>query len=123
MGGLTGATEIVLQYGMTQRQSTDESAPSTSKPSRDPALLIRAAAPEDVPVLLTLIRELAAYEGLSHRVTATEEALHRNLFGERPVAEALLALLEGRPAGYAVFFPIFSTFSGEPALFLEDIYV
>lgn len=84
---------------------------------------IRAATPEDVPLVLSLIRELAVYERLSHEVVATEEVLGESLFGERRAAEVVLARVGGEPAGFALFFHNFSTFLGRPGLYLEDLYV
>lgn len=87
------------------------------------APVIRPAIPSDVPLVLSLIRELAAYEKLEHEVVATEADLERALFGERAVAEAVIAEVGGEPAAYALFFPNFSTFLGKPGLYLEDLYV
>jgi GNAT superfamily N-acetyltransferase len=84
---------------------------------------ISPASPEDVPLILTFIHELATYEKLAHDVVATERDLHTALFGERPVIEAVIASLDDEPVGYALFFPTFSTFLGKPGLYLEDIYV
>ena len=84
---------------------------------------IRAAVEGDVPLILAFIRELAEYENLSHEVSATEEVLKESLFGERCVAEALLAHSGGEPAGFALFFHNFSTFLGRPGIYLEDLYV
>jgi len=86
-------------------------------------LVIRPAAPEDVPVILELIRGLAAYERLSHAVTATAADLRATLFGERPAAEVLLAETGGETVGFALFFPNYSTFLGRPGLYLEDLFV
>ncbi|MFL6009782.1 MAG: GNAT family N-acetyltransferase [Rubrobacteraceae bacterium] len=88
-----------------------------------PQLEIRAATEDDVPLLLSLIKELADYEHLSHEVVATEEMLRDSLFGERRVAEALLGYLGDDPAGFALFFHTFSTFLGKPGIYLEDLYV
>jgi GNAT superfamily N-acetyltransferase len=88
-----------------------------------PELEIRVATEDDVPLLLSLIRELAEYEHLPHEVIATEETLRDSLFGERPVAETLLAYLGDDPAGFALFFHNFSTFLGRPGIYLEDLYV
>jgi GNAT superfamily N-acetyltransferase len=88
-----------------------------------PELEIRAATEADVPLILSLIRELAEYERLSHEVVATEEALRDSLFGERPVAEVLIGHLGDEPAGFALFFHNFSTFLGKPGIYLEDLYV
>ncbi|MFN0243547.1 MAG: N-acetyltransferase family protein [Planctomycetota bacterium] len=84
---------------------------------------ISPATPADVPTILTLIRELAEYERLSHAVVATEEHVHASLFGERPRAEALLARDDRAVAGFALFFHNYSTFVGRPGLYLEDLFV
>lgn len=84
---------------------------------------VREAAREDVPLILSFIRELAEYERLSHEVVATEEALRESLFGQRRYAEVLIAEHDGAPAGFALFFHNFSTFLGKPGMYLEDLYV
>lgn len=84
---------------------------------------IRAATPQDIPLILSFIRELAEYEKLSHEVCASEDMLRASLFGERAVAEVVLANLDGDPVGFAVFFPSYSTFLGRPGLYLEDLFV
>jgi GNAT superfamily N-acetyltransferase len=78
---------------------------------------------QDIPMLLSLIRELADYEKLSHRVSATEESLKRDLIGVNPYAEALIARLNGLPVGYALFFHSYSTFMAKRGVYLEDVYV
>jgi GNAT superfamily N-acetyltransferase len=84
---------------------------------------IRPAQMEDVPIILELIRDLAAYERAPDEVTATEEQLIDVLFGERPTAEVLLAFEGQLPVGFAVFFYNFSTWLGRPGLYLEDLFV
>ena len=84
---------------------------------------MRAPSTEDVPLILTLIKELAEYERLSHEVVATEDSLREWLFGDRPVAEVLICEHAGEPAGFALFFHTFSTFLGKPGIYLEDLYV
>jgi GNAT superfamily N-acetyltransferase len=86
-------------------------------------LTIREATPADVPLIIEFIRELAAYEKLSHEVTATEELLHRTLFTEPRKAEVLLAYENEAAVGFAVFFHNFSTFLGKPGIYLEDLFV
>jgi GNAT superfamily N-acetyltransferase len=86
-------------------------------------LLIRPARPEDVPLLLDLLRELAEYERLADQVQATEELFEKALFSERPAAEALIAERDGEPLGYALFFPTFSTFLAIQGIWLEDLFV
>jgi len=84
---------------------------------------IRPARVEDVPLILELIRDLATYERAPKEVTATEEQLVTVLFGEKPVAEVLLAFEGKSPVGFAVFFHNFSTWLGRPGLYLEDLFV
>ena len=84
---------------------------------------IRAATENDVAVILSLIKDLAEYEHLSHEVEATEEDLRQSLFGDRPVAEALIGEHEGIAISFALFFYNFSTFLGKPGIYLEDLYV
>jgi GNAT superfamily N-acetyltransferase len=87
------------------------------------AIRITPATPGDVPVILSFIRELAEYEKLLDRVTATEQLLRHTLFGPRPYAEVLIARLGERPVGYALFFHNYSTFLARPGIYLEDVYV
>jgi len=85
--------------------------------------LIRAAMPADVAELLRLIHELAVYEKLEHLAVGTPPQLHEALFGKRPVCEALVAEVEGRAVGFALYFATFSTFLCKPGLYLEDLFV
>ena len=84
---------------------------------------IRPADVDDVPIILELIRDLATYERAPDEVVATEEQLVNVLFGERPVAEVLLAFEEKSPVGFAVYFYNFSTWLGRAGLYLEDLFV
>jgi GNAT superfamily N-acetyltransferase len=86
-------------------------------------LQIRPATAQDVPSILSFIRDLAEFEKLTHEVVATEEKLKSTLFGERPVAEVLIADWEGKPAGFALFFHSYSTFLAKPGIYLEDLFV
>jgi GNAT superfamily N-acetyltransferase len=88
-----------------------------------PELEIRPATEDDLPLILSLVKELAEYERLSHQVVANEEVLRGSLFGERRVAEVLIGHHGGEPAGFALFFHNFSTFLGRPGIYLEDLYV
>jgi len=84
---------------------------------------IQTAGKADVPVLLALIRELAEYEKLSDKVVVTASNLRQRLFGEGRVADAVLGYCRSEPVAYAVWYPTFSTFSGEAGFYLEDIFV
>ncbi len=80
----------------------------------------------DVPDLHRLVRELAEYERLTDLCVSTAADLEVALFGDRPVAEALIARLDANSqeaAGFALFFHTYSTFLGRPSLWLEDLYV
>jgi GNAT superfamily N-acetyltransferase len=84
---------------------------------------VRAAAEDEVALVLSFIRELAEYEHLAHEVVATEGKLRQALFGARPFAEVVFACIEGEPVGFALYFHSFSTFLGRPGLYLEDLFV
>jgi GNAT superfamily N-acetyltransferase len=84
---------------------------------------IRPATPADVPLILSLVRELAHYERAADQVLGTEAQLHDGLFGEDHVAETVIAEVDGQAAGFALFFPTFSTWLCRPGLWLEDLYV
>lgn len=86
-------------------------------------LLIRKAEINDAALILSLIKEIADYEKLSHEVTATEGDIKENLFGEKKYAEVLIAEYENEPVGYALFFYNFSTFTGRPGVYLEDLFI
>ena len=88
-----------------------------------PTFVIQPATISDVPVILQLIRELAEYERAPHEAVATEPGLREVLFGEKPSAAVLLALEDGEPVGFAVYFFNFSTWLGRPGLYLEDLFV
>jgi GNAT superfamily N-acetyltransferase len=94
-------------------------------PAMSPAFTLRPAEPADLPAVAGLIRGLADYEGLLGEVEATEERLRAAFFpgSGPPAAECVLAIAAGAAAGFAVFFPTFSTFLGLPGLYLEDLYV
>jgi GNAT superfamily N-acetyltransferase len=85
--------------------------------------MIRSATKSDVPAIASLIRELAVYEKLEHRVTLDEARLAAHLFGTKIWAEVLLAEEEGRVVGFALFFPNYSTFLAKPGIYLEDLFV
>ena len=87
------------------------------------SFIIRAAGEDDVPVILALIKELAEYENLSHEVEATDANIRQSLFGDRPLAEALIGEHQGVPISFALFFYNFSTFLGKAGIYLEDLYV
>jgi GNAT superfamily N-acetyltransferase len=86
-------------------------------------VVLRPARREDAALLLALFGELAEYERLSQEMRADERKLSEALFGENPLAEALIAEREGQAAGYALYFPTFSSFLASPGIWLEDLFV
>ena len=82
----------------------------------------RFATPNDVPVILDLIKQLAEYEKAADQVVATEDLLHESLFAQR-AAEVLLVEVDGRAVGFAVFFTSYSTWLARAGIFLEDLFV
>jgi GNAT superfamily N-acetyltransferase len=87
------------------------------------SLEIRKAGPDDIPVVLSLLRELAAYERMLDRVLIDEKLLAQHAFGEKACAEVVLGFLNGTAVSYAIFLPHFASFRGLPWLYLEDLYV
>jgi GNAT superfamily N-acetyltransferase len=83
----------------------------------------RDATPEDVPLLLTLIRELAAFEREPHAVKMTQAELEDALFAPHPAAHAVVVDIDGAPAATAIWFESFNTWTGRPAMSVEDVYV
>ncbi len=88
-----------------------------------PGLVLRHAERSDAPTILAFIRSLARYERLEHEVMATAERIADTVFATPPAAEAVIAELHGKPAGFALFFPTYSTFLAAQGLYLEDLYV
>jgi GNAT superfamily N-acetyltransferase len=87
------------------------------------SLAIRFARPDDIDAIHGFILDLAAFERLSHEVRADKAVLARHLFGTRPMAEVLIAQIDGAAVGFALFFHNFSTFEGRPGIYLEDLFV
>lgn len=89
-----------------------------------PETTVRFARPEDADTIIEFVRGLAVFEQEQpERVHLTPEAIQRDGFGERPVFESLIAEQGGRPVGFALFFPHYSTWEGSAGLYVEDLYV
>ena len=84
---------------------------------------IRPAEVSDVGLVLSLVSELAEYERAADQATGTAADLESALFGERPIVEVVIAEVDRRPAGFALYFHNFSTWLCKPGLYLEDLYV
>ncbi len=88
-----------------------------------PDFRLRQATKDDCGLILGFIKELAEYEKLAHEVVASAETLEESLFGEKPYAEVVIGEYQQSAVGYALFFHNFSTFTGRPGIYLEDLYV
>ncbi len=88
-----------------------------------PAIRIRFATQQDVPLILQFIRDLAEYERLAHELIATEDRLRTSLFGPHSGPEVIFAEVDGTPAGFALFYHNYSTFLAQRGLYLEDLFV
>ncbi|MBI1393077.1 MAG: GNAT family N-acetyltransferase [Alphaproteobacteria bacterium] len=102
--------------------------PKTDPSTKPPAVTaeapaIRPAAQADVGLILDFVRELAAYERLSHEVVADDARIFESLFGAAPKAQCLIAELDGAPVGFALYFHNYSTFLGRYGVYLEDLFV
>jgi GNAT superfamily N-acetyltransferase len=88
-----------------------------------PTFRIERATERDAPLILRLIKELAEYEKMLADVAATEDTLRQSLFGPYPAAQVVIGYAGDEPAGFALFFHNYSTFLGQPGMYLEDLYV
>ncbi|WP_028850074.1 GNAT family N-acetyltransferase [Thermocrispum municipale] len=85
--------------------------------------VIRPTTPDDVPVVVELVHELAAYEKAPHECHLTTEQLHAALFAEQPALFGHVAEVEGQVVGFTLWFLNFSTWRGVHGIYLEDLYV
>lgn len=94
-----------------------------NQPASATDIRIEPATPADVPLILAFVKELAEYERSADKVVADEHSLRESMFGARSVAEGRIAYVGDEPAGMALFFHNFSTWTGLRGLYLEDLYV
>jgi GNAT superfamily N-acetyltransferase len=109
--------------GFAERAKTPFEERPLSSPRATPFIHLRPGTEADVPLLLTLIRELARYERAPDAVEASEADLRRDGFGEVPLFRTFIAELDGSVVGFALFFLAYSTWRGRPTLYLEDLFV
>jgi GNAT superfamily N-acetyltransferase len=105
------------------RRGRRPAARTATAPSEPGSITLRRATRRDVPTILALIRGIAEYERLAHEVKTTAVLLGEHGFGRRPIFEVILAERGGRALGFALYFFTFSTFTGRPTLYLEDLFV
>jgi GNAT superfamily N-acetyltransferase len=88
-----------------------------------PNIEIRAAQTDDADIVIDMIRQLAESQGAGKRVKATVEGFQRDAFGPRKRIEALIAERGGVPAGLVLYQEVYSTWEGECALMVNDLFV
>ena len=86
-------------------------------------ILIRTAVVDDSPLIHRFVKELAEYERSGDQVTATVESIAASMFSRDTPVRPLIAMVNGKPAGFAVYFYNYSTWQGKKGLYLEDLYV
>nr|WP_272210437.1 GNAT family N-acetyltransferase [Marinicella sp. W31]MDC2876318.1 GNAT family N-acetyltransferase [Marinicella sp. W31] len=84
---------------------------------------IRPAVRSDAATIYRFVCELAAFEKALEKVETTEEGLAEAVFGSGSVTDALIAEIDGKPAGFALYYFTFSTWQGRNGIYLEDLYV
>lgn len=94
------------------------------------SITLRPATPEDIPEILSLVRDLAEYERSPEEAKATASQMQRALFGDPKrdgkgagIAECIMGEVDGKVEGLAVYFMNFSTWTGKPGIYLEDLFV
>lgn len=88
-----------------------------------PGCHLRFATEDDLPTIMNFIKKLADYVELLDEVEVAEQDMRKNIFGAKPYAEVILAIIDKEPVGFALFFHSFSTFLGKPGIYLEDLFV
>jgi GNAT superfamily N-acetyltransferase len=88
-----------------------------------PSIRIVAATASDAPLILSFIQRLAEYKRMAEMCVATEKGVRDSLFGDDPAAEVIIAYLDDKPVGFALFFHNYSTFLAQRGLYLEDLFV
>lgn len=84
---------------------------------------IRHLREPELPELFKLIRAKSEFDGCPESLVATVESLRSALFSDKPLAHALVAEMDGRLAGMATYYAIFSSFIARPGLWLDDLFI
>ena len=87
------------------------------------SITIRQARPDDASAIYNMIYELAVYEKAPQEVVTTPDEIRETLFGDDSKTEALICEIDGKTAGYAVFFTSYSTWLGRNGIYMEDLYI
>lgn len=88
---------------------------------------VRCANPDDVSLIFLFIQKKAKFDreigAFSGTLRVSEEKIRKTLFGEVPFSYVLFAELSGREIGFALYGFRYSSFLGEPSIWLDDLYV
>lgn len=84
---------------------------------------LRSAAPDDLEFVFDCLRRLAHEVGEGEHFVSSADDVRRDAFGSRPHYEILIGEWRERPAGLLTFFPIYSTYKGRPALYVDNLFV
>jgi GNAT superfamily N-acetyltransferase len=87
------------------------------------ALVIRDARVGDEAAIHALLWEFAEFEKLTHKFHLTPEVVSRDMIGDRRRVQCDVAEWDGALVGVMIWYRIYGTFAGRPALFLEDLFV
>ena len=117
-----GAGEIITALGVSMNKTDTKTNIRPDIPTNIPGFVLRFASVEDVETILFFIKELARYEKMENEVVATKEKLRESLF-DNAHAEVVLAVYLGKPVGFLLFFHNYSTFLGQPGIYLEDLFL
>lgn len=90
--------------------------------TENPEIILTPLQENQIPLLQSYIMKMAVYEKLEEQVTSTEELLHHSIF-EQNAAKVYIVEKSGEAIGFVLYTMMFSTFTGKPSIFLEDIYI
>jgi ribosomal protein S18 acetylase RimI-like enzyme len=86
-------------------------------------LTIRMAAEADADMIHAGLLAMARAMGNADKITSTAADIRKHGFGDHPAFEVLIAEHDGTFAGLCLTFPSFSTWRGEPGIYVQDLYV
>ena len=85
---------------------------------------VRPTIPDDMPELVAMLRELAAFEQApAGSLRCTEEDFRRDGFGSQRRFDCLFAEADGKVAGFVILLPSYSSWLALPGLIIHDLYV
>jgi ribosomal protein S18 acetylase RimI-like enzyme len=87
-------------------------------------VLIRVARQEDGATILSMLAELAAWEGSPHALRLSSSTLDRDVFGENPKLHILVAENRSRQlVGFISYYENYSSWEGAVGIHISDLWV